>query len=381
MENNPTLGNTPISVSDAIALINQTMEFAYPVLMIEGEVSSFKVNQNKYVFFDIKDAGGTLNCFMSVFQLRIPLEDGMRVQVVASPKLTQWGRFSLTVRTVAPKGGGSIKRAFDLLKEKLQKEGLFAPERKRRLPELPSRIGVISSTQAAGYVDFTTILNDRWGGMDVQVANVQVQGAVAPAQMVRAIDYFNQMAEPPEVLVIIRGGGSADDLSAFNDEPLVRAIAGSRVPTLVGVGHEVDVTLADMVADVRAATPSNAAQLLVPDRRELTQSLNHGVKRMILLMERRAGALKLTVEGTENTMLARITDRLDNVKQQAGYLTAVLQQLNPRTALKRGYALVRLQNGSLVKGDVAPNVGDELTIELQHDIIQAGVTKIYAKKD
>lgn len=145
---------------------------------------------------------------------------------------------------------------------------MFAPERKRSLPEIPAHIAVISSTQAAGYADFVKILNERWGGLKVDVAHVQVQGTVAPDQIIRAINYFGEEEVLPEVLVIIRGGGSADDLAAFNDEPLVRAIAGSRIPTIVGVGHEVDVTLADMVADVRAATPSNAAQIVVPDKRE-----------------------------------------------------------------------------------------------------------------
>lgn len=373
--------NNPISVTECIALVNQTMEYAYPVLMIEGEVSSFKVNQNKYVFFDIKDATGTLNCFMSVFQLRIPIEDGMSVRIVATPKLTQWGRFSLTVRDVRPRGEGSIKRAFDLLKVKLEQEGLFDPGRKRRLPEIPSRIGVISSTQAAGYIDFVTLLNERWGGMDVMVAHVQVQGVSAPKQIIRAVDYFNEMQQPPEVIVIVRGGGSADDLSVFNDEPLVRSIASSRVPTLVGVGHEVDVTLADMVADVRAATPSNAAQILVPDREELIISLNHSVRRMILLMEHRCQAMQSRVQQSQATMLEAITHRLAHLQQQAKQLRAVLKQLNPRIVLQRGYALVKTSQGQLLRESNPPLIGDELTIELSKIIIKAGVLKVYGKKD
>src|SRR5690606_9434789 len=148
------------------------------------------------------------------------------------------------------------------------------------------RIGVITSTQAAGYVDFITILGERWGGIEILVANTQVQGAGAATQIIRAIEFFNQTSEPPEVLVIVRGGGSADDLSVFNDEPLVRAIAGSRVPTLVGVGHEVDVTLADLVADVRAATPSNAAQILVPDKQEIIRGVVTASNSMLTAINR-----------------------------------------------------------------------------------------------
>jgi len=190
--------NLTVSVSDAIALINQTLDYAFPTLVIEGEVASFKVNQGKFVFFDIKDNEGTLGCFMMVFQLRTALEDGMRVRVVATPKITAWGKFSLTVRDIQPVGEGSLKRAFELLKEKLEKEGLFAPERKRSLPVAPHHIAVISSTQAAGYADFVRILNERWGGMQVDVAHVQVQGFEAPKQMVRALQYFNGLEALPE---------------------------------------------------------------------------------------------------------------------------------------------------------------------------------------
>ena len=209
----------------------------------------------------------------------------MKVIVRATPKVTAWGKFSLTIQTIRPSGEGSLKKSFDLLKAKLEKEGLFAQERKRTLPKLPTHIGVISSTQAAGYTDFITILNNRWGGLKVDVAHVQVQGLTAPEQIIRAIRHFNEQKNVPEVLVIVRGGGSADDLAAFNDEPLVREIAASRIPTLVGVGHEVDVTLADMAADVRAATPSDAARLVVPDRREFAGSLEYLVQRILERMD------------------------------------------------------------------------------------------------
>src|ERR1035437_9385330 len=134
---------TRLSVSDFIAVTNQTLEYAYPLVEIEGEVASFKVNQSKFIFFDIKDAGGSLGFFMTVWQLRVPIEDGMKVIVTATPKLTQWGKFSLTVKSVRPSGEGALKKSFELLKAKLDSEGLFAPERKRFLPTIPTRIAVI----------------------------------------------------------------------------------------------------------------------------------------------------------------------------------------------------------------------------------------------
>lgn len=370
--------NVPLSVSDCIALVNQTLEYAYPVVLVEGEVASYKVNQGKYVFFDLKDQQGTLNCFMSLYQLRIPLEDGMKVRVVASPKLTQWGRFSLTVREVMPVGEGSLKRAFELLKAKLEAEGLFAPERKRRLPAMPRRIGVVTSTQAAGYADFVTILNERWGGLEVVVAHTLVQGMQAPRQMVRAIDHFNTMAEPPEVIALIRGGGSADDLAAYNDEPLVRAIAASRVPVIVGVGHETDTSLADLVADVSAVTPSNAAQLLVPDRQAIARAVDDDVRQMLLHMQRRVVSTTQQVDVALRRMVQRTTSMYDTLALRATELRAVLAQLDPRAALRRGYAIVTTPDGAVL-GRTTPQVGQATRIETKDYYVTAEITDVTTK--
>lgn len=372
MENSqPSLTNI-FSVSDAIAVINQSLDYAYPTIVVEGEVASFKVNQNKYVFFDIKDQSGTLGCFMSVYQLRTQLEDGMTVRVVASPRLTTWGKFSLTVRDVQPVGRGSLKRAFELLRAKLDAEGLFGDDRKRSLPTMPSRVGVISSTGAAGYGDFVKIVSERWGGVELIVAHTQVQGLEAPRQMIRALEYFNQMAEPVDVIAIIRGGGSADDLGAFNDEPLVRAIAASRIATIVGVGHEVDVSLADLVADVRAATPSNAAQILVPDRAEVVRDVRSGVRSMVSsITQLYSQQHRAALEYRERLSLGAQAV-LARTEQRFAQLVAVLSQLDPRTALQRGYALVfDEQRKPLGEHTVKP--GDTLQVETKRYNLRVGV--------
>jgi exodeoxyribonuclease VII large subunit len=366
------------TVSEAIAVINQTLEYAYPTITVEGEVTSFKVNQNKWVFFDIKDADGTLNCFMSVHQLRTQLEDGMRVRVVAQPRIARWGRFSLTVRDVQPVGEGSLKRAFELLKAKLEKEGLFNPERKRTLPSLPSRIGVISSTSAAGYGDFVKILSERWGGVELIVAHTQVQGMDAPRQIIRALEHFNQMAEPVDVIAIIRGGGSADDLAAFNDEPLVRAIASSRIPTIVGVGHEVDVSLADMAADVRAATPSNAAQILVPDKEEIRRHVYGSVRSMISSISMLHAEQMRALDEARKRMLDGVLNNYERTKDRYVQLATVLAQLDPRTALQRGYALVFSPDGKPLNGRHVSQ-GDTVMIETNRYNITAGVQDVTEK--
>lgn len=371
--------NTPILVSEAIALINQTLDYAYPTLVVEGEVSSFKVNQGKFVFFDLKDELGTLGCFMTVYQLRVALEDGMRVRVVAQPKITQWGKFSLTVRSVQPVGEGALKRSFELLKSKLDSEGLFAPERKRLLPVLPSKIAVISSTQAAGYADFIKILNDRWGGLEISVAHTQVQGFEAAGQIVRAIEYFNQLAELPDVIVIVRGGGSADDLSSFNDEPLVRAIASSRVPVLTGIGHEVDTSLADLAADVRAATPSNAAQLLVPDKREVIERVRLIEERYVERMVQRMRDIKTNVEDSQAALRRQMHELMSRTMQRFEHMQAILVHLDPAQALNRGYAIARA-GGVVLRSGANVAAGDEIHVELKDAIIKTGVTDVKFKK-
>ncbi len=332
--------NIRLSVSDFIALTNQTLDFAYPNVEIEGEVSSYKISQGKYVFFDIKDSDGTLNCFMMVFALRIPIEEGMRVVVRASPKLTKWGRFSLTVQAIRPIGEGSIQKSFEILKKKLEKEGLFAADRKRYLPEMPKRIGVIASTQSAGYADFIKILNSRWGGVEVEVAHVQVQGEVAPDQIIRALNYFNQQPELADVLVLVRGGGSSDDLSAFNDEKLVRAVAASRIPTITGIGHEIDESLVDLVADLQASTPSNAAELLVPDKREISERIQVTLQRIV--GETNRAVLKVRESNTQllRDMYSSIVRSYDVTEREYQHLVELLSAYDPNVVLKRGYALI-----------------------------------------
>jgi exodeoxyribonuclease VII large subunit len=366
MEKMPSLH---FSVSDFIALTNQTLEYAYPSVEVEGEVAGFKVNQGKYVFFDLKDKGGSIGCFMTVWQLRAPIEDGMKVVVTATPKLTQWGKFSLTVRAVRPSGEGSLKKSFELLRAKLDGEGLFAPERKRSLPRIPWHIAVISSTQAAGYADFMKILDDRWGGLQVDVAHVQVQGADAPDQMIRALNYFNSREEIPEVIVIIRGGGSADDLGAFNDELLVREIAKSRVPTLVGVGHEVDTSLVDMVADVRAATPSNAAQILVPDRHETIREVHYQLQSLLPRTEQAIDRYRQEIGYQIQRSAAAIDRRFMYHGDQLSGLRRILAGLDPKKVLARGYALTR--------GEIVP--GKVIEIEKSDILITAEVLHVNKK--
>ena len=362
--------NVQLTVSDFVALVNQTLEYAYPSVTIIGEVAEFRVSQGKWVSFKLKDDTAVVDCFMGIYQLRIPIEDGMKIMVVAAPRVNaKWGKFSLSVRTIKPVGEGSIKKGFELLKAKLEAEGLFAPERKRVLPRVPSYVGVITSTESAAYADFCKIINERWGGMSVEVAHTQVQGDPAADQIIRAIKYFNNLEVLPQVLVIVRGGGSKEDLITFNDELLAREIAGSRIPTLVGVGHEIDHTLADMVADRRAATPTNAAEILVPDRREIIRSTHQQATSLGHQLVQEIDQYSARTEEQLDSAYRRIREKLDTTFEQLGALRVAVAQLNPENVLKRGYALLR--------GELQP--GAELEIETYREHITAEVKNVRSK--
>lgn len=328
------------SVSDFLAVLNQSLEVSFGVVEVVGEVASFKVNQQKFVFFDLKDAGGTVGCFMTVWQLRVPIEDGMKVSVRATAKVTNWGKFSLTVQEIRPVGKGSLKRSIELLRSKLEKEGLFDAGRKRSLPAFPVRVAVVSSQQAAGYADFMKIAEERWGGATILVAQTQVQGASAPDQIIRAFEKLNQLPELPEVIVLIRGGGSADDLSVFNDEMLVRAVAASRVPVLTGIGHEVDESLCDLAADLRASTPSNAAQILFPDKHEVLRRLRINLQNISGVVLREADVRRARVRDDTVRALEGWRQSIDNTIDVIRSRKQMIKAYNPATVLNQGYAIV-----------------------------------------
>lgn len=349
------------SVTEFQAICNEILENAFTGVVIEGEIASYKLNQGKYVFFDLKDAESSVGCFMMAFAQRFPLEDGMKVRIRALPKLTKWGKFSLTVQAVMPVGEGSIKKSLELLRKKLTAEGLFAPERKRRLPEEIEKIGVISSTQAAGYADFCKILNERWGGLNVQVAHTQVQGIVAADQIIRALQYFNEHSEV-QVIALIRGGGSADDLAVFNDEKLVRAIAASKIPVITGIGHEVDTSLADLAADVVASTPSNAAQMLTRDRREVMASLMGDVGRINNLLNSKIDESIRNSRDLVAEAKRQIDVKITTFETKITGVVQLLEQLNPERVLERGYALI---SGKLEVGNVVNITTEKQELEAE----------------
>ena len=354
------------SVSDFIATSNDIFEKSFPSVLIEGEISSFKVNQNKFVFFDLKDEESVLGCFMTVWQLRFPLEDGMKVIAQVKPKLTNWGKFSLTVEKITPKGEGSLKKSLEILKEKLTREGLFDENRKRRIPQDLQKVAVISSTQAAGYADFIKIINERWGGLKIIVAHTQVQGMAASDQIIRAIDFLNSQSELPDVIAIIRGGGSADDLAVFNDEKLVRAVANSRVPIITGIGHEIDQSLCDLAADFAASTPSNVAQILTPNKFDEMRFLRSKILRTNDLLLSKIAELKRSNREKNQEIRDRILQNILDQKREIQAKKRILESYNPQNILAKGYALI--------SGEIA--TGKEITIKTIDKTITAEVKNV-----
>lgn len=368
------------SVSEFVALVNQTFEYAFNTVVITGELANFRVSKNKWVYFDLKDETASVKFFGTVFALPGPLEEGMLLEVRGNPRLHQLYGFSVNVQSIRPVGEGSIKKAANLLEAKLRAEGLFDESRKRSLPYPPSKIGLIASAESAAYADFIKIVNQRWRGIEIQLINVQVQGELAVGQVVGAIEQFNLSVDRPEVLVIIRGGGSADDLQAFSTEQVTRAVAFSRIPTLVAIGHEIDVSLAELAADVRASTPSNSAEMLVPDRRNVRRQLQSLGGEIHKLVERRiAGSMELlaaTVSVAGKIADNHLKSEFEKIDLKKRFATA----LDPEAPLKRGYVIVRNRNGIIAKSGRQLKPGDIVSMHFADAQASALIKQVKAIK-
>ncbi len=364
-----------VSVADYLSLINHALRtIPSEGAVIEGEIVDFKISQGKWVMFDLKDekAEAKICCFMTTFQLNVPLASGARVHVSGYPKVAEkWGKLSFNVQTVELVGEGALGKAYAALKAKLADEGLFDAARKRPMPRFPRRIGLITSGEAAAYGDFLRILGNRWSGVTVLHAPVHVQGQYAVGEILAAFAQFDAMAldERPDVIVLTRGGGALEDLHAFNDEAVARAVFRSRVPVVVGVGHERDESLCDFVADVRASTPSNAAERVVPDRREMLRTLAYAAERMASRLEHDLARRASIVERTVSVFDRIVAQTLRRVNE----LERVLAGLDPARVLSRGYAIVR-SGGRIVKRPFDVPSGSVLAIALAQGTLDAVVT-------
>ncbi len=372
-----------LQVSEFLSIVNDLLRETLDggeSFAIEGEVSGYRVSQGQWVSFDLKDERALVNVFLPVWNLRVPIEDGMRVRVFGLPRVyLKYGKFSLQADRIELAGEGTLKKALALLRTRLEQEGLFDPSRKRPLPRFPERVVLIASKESAAYGDFLRILGERWGGLEIDVYHVLVQGDRAPEEITRAISAANELPLPPlekrgkyDAIVLTRGGGSLEELMAFNDERVVRAIRGSRIPTLVAIGHERDFTLAEEAADVRGSTPTDCARLLVPDRRDVLFELATTVEHIDAAFQQNSARIAAMVDRSVRSAAHWI----DQLKHRFEAAVRVCTSLAPSAVLARGYAIVRSASGPLVASVAEVSHGDAIAVTLRDGSFRAQVTSV-----
>ena len=368
-------------------------------ICIRGELSNYKVYPSGHHYFTMKDGQGALKCVMfrgAASALRFRPEDGMKV--IAVGRITVYerdGAYQLYCNELVPEGTGDLYAAFEQLKKKLSEEGLFAPEHKKPLPRFPHRIAIITSSAGAALHDMLRILGKRYPLSKVVLLPVRVQGAEAPAEICGAIRYANRW-NVADVIITGRGGGSIEDLWAFNDERVAREIYQSEIPVISAVGHEPDVTISDYVADLRAATPSNAAELVTPDAQELLLQLRQMQGRMEAAMKKQTQLCRQHLEALAKTrvlqnplnylqdrrialdhaqqMLALGAQRaVERKKQQFGKLAAGLDAMSPLKVLGRGYVMAKDEKGELVTSVNQVKDGDRLIVRMQDGALKTRI--------
>ena len=370
------------------ALLDRDRELA--ALYVRGEISNYKAYPSGHHYFSLKDGEGAIRCVMfkrEAMSLRFRPENGMKViafgRVAVFPRD---GQYQLYCSALTPEGVGDLHLAFEQLKQKLYAEGLFDPAHKKPIPRFPKRIALITSSAGAAVRDMLRILGARWPMAEVFVLPVRVQGVEAPGEICAAIAWANQH-QVADLIITGRGGGSMEDLWAFNDENVARTIYHSAIPVISAVGHEPDVTISDFVADLRAATPSNAAELAVPDQNEVAVWLRQMEGRLAQAMGRRLESARrdldravrcralqdpmtyvddkrMVLDYQREKLAAGLSQALNRERQRFGALASKLDALSPLKVLGRGYAIPRREDGSVVRstGDVVP--GDRVKLRV-----------------
>ena len=424
---------TPViySVTEIVQGSRLLLESKFSNVLVQGEIGRFTKHPSGHMYFDLKDEKCVLSCafFKNANQaLTFKPESGLQVVVGGTPTLYEArGQFQMNVRMMEPKGLGGLQLAFEQLKKKLQAEGLFEADRKKEVPLFPRRIALITSPSGAAIQDFLKTLETRVGIEAVDLFPAKVQGAEAPEEIIAAIEEVSRL-QAHDVLVVTRGGGSLEDLAAFNDEGVVRALAACSIPTISAVGHEVDFTLCDFVADRREATPTAAAAHIAPGKDEVGDQLAHWESRLVEAFTGRLEESKRDVKEFLNSLKNRRPDRLlDQARQDldrhseslrdalegkvgdrrlqldhlSGFLSrftplhlvkplreklkgleAGLQAYHPRGPLKRGYAIVRRKaDGAILRDSKNAAKGDRLVVELQKGTLESEVASIQTEKD
>lgn len=379
------------TISALTAELKALLEGTYPTLWVEGEVSNFKHHASGHMYFTLKDAGSQIRAVMfraANRGLKFRPEDGLTVLVRASLGVYEpRGEYQLYVEHMEPKGLGALQLAFEQLKARLAAEGLFDEARKRPIPRLPRRIGIVTSPSGAAIRDMLNIIDRRFANVEILIYPARVQGEEAAGEIAAGIEVLNARGDL-DVLIVGRGGGSIEDLWAFNEEVVARAIAASKVPVISAVGHETDFTIADFVADLRAPTPSAAAELVVAHKAELAQRLDDLTSRLETALRHRveAGRQRLTslvrhlglvnpvervrrqrerVAAAAETLRGAIRTRVKLWEGDLRALAGKLESLSPLAILARGYSITRLlPDLRIVKDAAAVRPGEAVSILL-----------------
>ena len=368
---------------------------------VRGEISNYKMYPSGHHYFTLKDESSALKCVMfksQALRLRFRPENGMKV--IAMGKVSVFprdGAYQLYCSALAMDGIGDLYAAFEALKKKLSAEGLFDPAHKQPLPRYPGTIGIITSSAGAAVHDMLRILNKRYPLTQVRLLPVRVQGAEAPGEIAAAIGYANHY-QLADLLIVGRGGGSIEDLWAFNDERVAYAIYESRIPIISAVGHEPDVTISDYVADLRAATPSNAAELAVPDMNALQQNLDamSGSMAAALARQLKASRQRLemlanrpsmqkptgyleqkekALELLKNRLVSAQTQMLNRERHRYVASVSKLDAMSPLKVLTRGYAYAQTEDGTVLKSVDQVEAGQQITVSLSDGRLSATVMK------
>lgn len=396
-------GNFIFSVTALNEYIKDLLEqdAGLSALTVRGEISNYKAYPSGHHYFSLKDETGALKCVMfkgSALRLRFQPQNGMKV--IAMGRVSVYPRdgvYQLYVTALAPDGVGDLHTAFEALKAKLFQEGLFDREHKKALPAYPRKIALVTSPVGAAVRDMLRILKARWPMAKVVIFPVRVQGIEAAGEISRAIDFANVYDEEIDLIITGRGGGSTEDLWCFNEEVVARAIYRSEIPVISAVGHEPDVTISDFVADLRAATPSNAAELAVPNQNDVSGFLAQMLVRMKQGMQREltmaranlrrfeasrvlsdpmnlVNDRRLRLDSLSQRAASGFTNRLSGEKTRLAALAAKLDALSPLKVLGRGYAIPQ-KDGEVVRSAQELKADDEFTLQLQDGTVPCQVRK------
>ncbi len=375
----------PVSVTQLNEYISRVLS-TDPLLgniRVTGEITNLKYHSSGHIYFSITDENSKINCFFPasyVKNLQIPLDDGLKIIINGYINVyKKGGTYTLFVRSIEPCGEGELAAAFEILKKKLDAEGLFSSEHKKPIPEFPRKIGIVTSETGAALQDILKIIKSRTNLVDIVIFPVLVQGEAAASDIAARLDEINEKFDDIDTLIVGRGGGAAEDLQAFNEECVARAIYRSKIPVISAVGHEIDFTIADFVADKRAETPTAAAETAVPDTYELRRKIEFYRDNLVAEMKGKIKLDKLTSDNYLLEMQSALRSILTAAEHKMEKFSLILEENNPKNVLAKGYSIMQTPRGEVIGSILSLEVGGEYEIALRDGRVKVKATEIYAR--